>query len=130
MWRRVVIDRETSEVANENLKGLDPNWEGKEVIWQSIKCYIGINQEEVEDLFGTAVEAKPAAEDPAQIAEAGDASAPQREEPQIREYFDAANRDKVIPIIKHLASADRVLLAVENLDDAQVDIDKLNLLIK
>jgi hypothetical protein len=51
-------------------------------------------------------------------------------EPQIREYFDPANRDKVIPIIKHLASADRVLLAVENMDGAQVDIDKLSLLIK
>lgn len=42
MWRRIVIDKETNKVANENLKGLDPNWEEKEVIWQTIEEYTGI----------------------------------------------------------------------------------------
>ena len=47
------------------------------------------------------------------------------EEPQIviREFFDAQTRDKIIPIIKHLDTADKVLLAIENMDEANVDLD-------
>ena len=43
MWRRVVIDKETGKVANENLKGIDPLWEEKEVIWTTIEEYTGIS---------------------------------------------------------------------------------------
>lgn len=43
MWRRVVIDKETGKVAAENLQGLDPNWEDKEVIWTQIEEYTGIS---------------------------------------------------------------------------------------
>ena len=64
VWRRVVIDKETGKVANENLLGLDPNWEDKCVVWQSIAEYANIDQEEVESLFGTATVAKPVEEDP------------------------------------------------------------------
>jgi hypothetical protein len=59
MWRRIVLDKETNKVANSNLRGLDPNWEDKEVVWQIVKENTIIGQEEVEDLFGTAVEAEP-----------------------------------------------------------------------
>ena len=128
MWRRVVIDKETGKVANENPQGLDANWEEKEVIWTSIEEYAGISQEEVEELFGTAAAAKPVVVEEAPAEEAD--GEPKPEEPVIREFFEPAGRDKVIPIIKHFPPADRVLLAVDNLDDAQVDVDKLNLLIK
>lgn len=53
-------------------------------------------------------------------------------EPQIpiREYFDPQNRDKIVVIIKHLASPEKVLLALDNMDEAQVDVDRLGLLVK
>ena len=53
-------------------------------------------------------------------------------EPQvvIREFFDAQSRDKIIPIIKHLDTAEKVLLAVENMDEAKLDLDRLDLLVK
>lgn len=81
-------------------------------------------------MFGTAIVAKPVVAEEEQPAEADAEGEPVPAEPVIREYFDPAGRDKVIPVIKHLPPADRVLLAVENLDDAQVDLDKLSLLIK
>lgn len=59
MWKRVIIDSETGKVANENLLGLDPTWEEKEVIWTTIEAYAGaISQEEVEEQFGTAIVVK------------------------------------------------------------------------
>ena len=81
-------------------------------------------------MFGTAIVAKPVVAEEEQPTEADAEGEPVPAEPVIREYFDPAGRDKVIPVIKHLPPADRVLLAVENLDDAQVDLDKLSLLIK
>lgn len=39
MWKRVVIDKETGFVANENLLGVNPQWENKTVIWSQIKEY-------------------------------------------------------------------------------------------
>jgi len=53
MWKRVVIDKETSNVANENLKGIDPAWQDKKVIWHQIEEYALIDQKQVEALFGT-----------------------------------------------------------------------------
>lgn len=67
-------------------------------------------------MFGAAA-AKPVVEEAPQITEAGEGE-PKPQEPQIREFFDPANRDKVVPILKHLAEAERVLLAVENMDEA------------
>jgi len=53
VWKRVVLDRQggSSEVAKNDLKGLDPNWKGKVVVWKDIKENDKITMEMVQELF-------------------------------------------------------------------------------
>jgi hypothetical protein len=39
VWKRVILDRQggSHEVAKSDLKGLDPNFKGKVVVWKDIK---------------------------------------------------------------------------------------------
>ena len=117
MWKRVVIDKETSNVANENLKGIDPTWQDKKVIWHQIEEYALIDQKQVEALFGTALKVQETAAVQQEEDAEGNAEQAQPEGPRVREFFDPQARDKVIPIIKHLPAAEQLLQAVDNLND-------------
>lgn len=129
-WRRVVIDKETGWVANENLIEIDPNWENKDVIWKEIEEYEHIPQDEVEELFGLAAPSISLSSPNPTSSEADQNDKQAEPTLPIREYFDPQSRDKLVVIIKHLASPEKVLLALENLDEKQVDIDRLGLLVK
>ena len=53
-WKRIILDRSKEgkgQVAKENLKGLDPKWEGKEVIWKDMDEYKSITFAAVQDNF-------------------------------------------------------------------------------
>jgi len=47
IWKRVVLDRSggTFFVAEENLRGIDKNWDGKVPIWKDVKEYEKITLE-------------------------------------------------------------------------------------
>ena len=45
IWKRVVLDRATYFVAEQDLRGIDKNWEGKVPIWKDVKEYDKITLE-------------------------------------------------------------------------------------
>ena len=55
IWKRVIIDREglfgLNQVANSSLNGIDPNWKGKQVIWELVNEFDKIQLSEVQKLF-------------------------------------------------------------------------------
>lgn len=55
IWKRVILDREglygKNQVANSSLNNLDPNWKGKQVIWEFINEYEKIPMSLVEARF-------------------------------------------------------------------------------
>ena len=104
-------------MANENLKGIDPTWQDKKVIWHQIEEYALIDQKQVEALFGTALKVQETAAVQQEEDAEGNAEQAQPEGPRVREFFDPQARDKVIPIIKHLPAAEQLLQAVDNLND-------------
>ena len=54
VWKRVVLDRQggSNEVAKNDLRGLDPTWKGKVVIWKEITEEKLITLEMIEESFG------------------------------------------------------------------------------
>jgi len=52
-WKRIVLDHSTDpwEVAKEDLKGHDPKWKDKDIIWREIQENRSITFDEVQRLY-------------------------------------------------------------------------------
>jgi hypothetical protein len=53
VWKRVILDRQggSNNVANNDLRSLDPNWKGKTVVWKDVKEEKFISLEMIEEMF-------------------------------------------------------------------------------
>lgn len=122
VWKRVVLDRQggSNNVAKNDLRGPDPNWIGKTVIWKDIKEEKFVTLEMIEDLFSDKTKIAPV-----KVVDTGkvDLNKP-------KTFFDSSKGQNLFIVLSRLPKADTLLIALDNLNEKTVSTDNLQSLLK
>ena len=117
IWKRVVLDRTggTNFVVQQDLKGIDLNWEGKVPIWKDVTELDNITLEMIETNFIDKV------------------SSPKKQAcptPKKKRIFSEESYQKMFITLSKIPKAEVVLNAIDNLNENELTVDNLNALIR
>jgi hypothetical protein len=117
VWKRVILDRQggSNDVASNDLRGPDPNWKGKIVVWKDIKEDKNITLELIEELFSDKTKKAPV-----KVMDSGkvDLNKP-------KTFFDSNKGQNLFIVLSRLPKAETLLIALDNLNEKTVSTDNL-----
>jgi hypothetical protein len=107
-------------VALGDLRGLDPLWKGKVVVWKDIKEDKCVTFEEIEELFSDNTKKAPV-----KVVDTGivDLNKP-------KTFFDSSKGQNLFIVLSRLPKAETFVIAVDNLNEKTVSTDNLQSLLK
>lgn len=111
VWKKIILDFENgAQVAKKDLKGLDPIWKDKVVIWKEIKESKEFSLEMIENLFEDKTKAPVT-----KIVDSG-----QINMNKVKTYFDSTKSQNIFIALSRLPRVDIMISAVDRLNDKAV----------
>lgn len=121
VWKKINLDYENgAQVAKKDLKGIDPAWKGKVVIWKNVIENNNITMEIVEELF----------EDKTKVVVPKIQDTGKVDMNKLRTFFPSDKSQNLFIVMSRLPKVEIMLNAFDNLNTTKVTQDNLQSLLK